>query len=95
MIRKISKALMVVFTALTLFAGTASAVYAESELISGFVVVLEDGILMDTELGEVVVTKTGIYEKLQEMDGSLITVEGVITEKDNGTLELKVNSIVE
>ena len=96
MLKSLFRKLTVFVVALVMFAGLSVTAYsAEPEILSGMVAVVEDGIILDSEIGELVVKKGPLYEKIKGLDGNLITVEGIVSETENGTLELKVSKIVE
>lgn len=75
---------------------TFSAVHAaDVETVTGVVVVNQQVVVLDTEMGEITVKNSDAASKLSEMDGSTVTVEGVVTETPSGGLEIEVTQIME
>lgn len=67
----------------------------DTEMVSGIVVSSQGVVVLDTELGEILVKNASFAAKLAQMDGQLVTVEGIVTETKSGGLEVVVKSIVE
>ncbi len=76
--------------------GIAAVAHAEEvETLSGIVIVSEETVTIETELGEVVVKNGSFSSKIKSLEGNMVTVEGVISESSEGIPEVKVLKIIE
>ncbi|ADD67580.1 hypothetical protein Dacet_0800 [Denitrovibrio acetiphilus DSM 12809] len=90
-----SKQILVTIFALCMltFASVSVSHASESETITGVVIVVDGLVILDTEIGEILVNKGSFADKLAKKAGEDVTVRGVITEEENGGLKITVTNI--